>query len=368
MEPFWSPAHGDLAKRAQETARALESATDARQIVRRLGEALTGYVAPRSAGGSLDRVEVTSLCVIREALAERSALADTLFAMQGLGSYPITRFGSEDQKRDYLSPVASGRKVAAFAITEPEAGSDVAALRAQARRDGDGYLLDATKTFISNAGVADFYIVFAKTDPAAGGRGVSAFVVDADTPGLRTSPLALLGEHPIGQLELERCRVPACARLGEEGQGLKIAFATLDVFRPTVGAAACGMAARALGEALARVRSRVQFGRALAEHQGVQMTLAELATELDAARLLVYRAAGRIDAGERATREAAMAKLYATEAAQRIVDGALQLHGASGLVAGSPTERLYRDVRALRIYEGTSEIQRLVIARELLRS
>jgi acyl-CoA dehydrogenase len=330
VKPFWQERHFALRERALAVGRELESADEPHAIVRRLGGELAAYVAPAELGGALERVEVTSLCVIREALAERSALCDTLFAMQGLGSYPITQAGSTDLKRRFVATAASGRKVAAFAVTEPEAGSDVASLQMTARRDADGYVLLGEKTFISNAGLADYYVLFAKTDPAAGARGLSAFVVERGTPGLLPArPLTLLAEHPIGELSLDRCRVPADHLLGQEGDGMKLAMATLDLFRPTVGAAACGMARRALDEALARVRARHQFGRPIAELQGLQFALAEMATELDAARLLVYRAAAALDRGERATREAAMAKLFATEAAQRVIDMALQLHGAA---------------------------------------
>jgi acyl-CoA dehydrogenase len=282
--------------------------------------------------------------------------------MKGLGSYPITIAGDDTQKLRYVAEAAAGRKIAAFAITEPDAGSDVASLRARARRDGDRYLLDGHKTLISNAPIADFLVVFARVEPA----GITAFVVERGAPGLDTGGVQrLLGEHPIGEVALAGC--PA-ARLGDEGQGLAIALATLDVFRATVGAAACGMAARALEESVLRVRGRVQFGRPLVEQQAVQLMLADMATELDGARLLVYRAAWLHDQGAPAKRAAAQAKLAATEAAQRVVDRALQLHGGVGLLAGSPTERLYRDVRALRIYEGTSEIQRIVIARDLVKA
>ena len=323
-------------------ARELEATRDPRAIVARLGAAFAAEI---------ERAQIAELCTIREALAERSALADTLFAMQGLGSYPITLGGGP---RERVAEIAAGKKIAAFAITEPEAGSDVAAIATRASRDGDTWLLDGEKTFISNAGIADSYVIFAKTNES-----LSAFLVDAGAPGLSAEPMQLLAEHPIGTLRLSGCRARL---LGEAGAGLKIALGTLDVFRPTVGAAACGMARRALDEAVARVKARRQFGKPLAEFQGLQFILADMATELEAARLLVARAAA--EPGKRAS---AMAKLYATEAAQRIIDQALQLHGGAGLVAGSPTERLYRDIRALRIYEGTSEIQRIVIARDLLR-
>jgi acyl-CoA dehydrogenase len=323
-------------------ARELEHEHDPRVIVTKLGAAFAGEI---------ERAQVGELCAIREALAERSALVDTMFAMQGLGSYPITLAGGPKER---VREIAAGKKIAAFAITEPDAGSDVAGMSTRATKTGDGFTLDGEKTFISNAGIADSYVVFAKTNDS-----VSAFLADARTPGLSAEPIELLAEHPIGTLRLAGCRAQL---LGGEGQGLKLALGTLDVFRPTVGAAACGMARRALDEAIARVKSRRQFGKPLAEFQGLQFQLADMATELEAARLLVQQAAQ--NPGKRAS---AMAKLYATEAAQRIIDRALQLHGGAGLVAGSPTERLYRDIRALRIYEGTSEIQRIVIARDLLR-
>jgi len=292
-----------------------------------------------------------------------------MFAMQGLGSYPITLAGGEALKRRHLPRVVSGEAIAAFALTEPEAGSDVAALQTAARRDGDHYELDGVKTFISNAGLADFYVVFAKTNPDQGHKGISAFVVEPSMSGFVVErKLELIAPHPIGVVRFERCQVPRESLLGDEGQGFKIAMQTLDVFRATVAAAAVGMARRALDEALAYSRQRVQFGRPIAEFQGIQFKLGEMATELEAARLLVYRAAWKKDQGaERVTRESAMAKLYATEMAQRVIDQAVQIHGGNGVVKGFVVERLYREIRALRIYEGTSEIQKVVIARELLK-
>jgi alkylation response protein AidB-like acyl-CoA dehydrogenase len=309
------------------------------------------------------------VCVLREELARVSGLADTMFVMQGLGTGPLFLFGSGAQRADWVPRAARGDAVAAFALTEPEAGSDVGAMTTMARRDGADYVIDGQKTLISNAGLADVYCLFARTS-SAGRAGLSAFVVPAATPGLVVSErFAMLAAHPIGSLRLEGCRVPASARIGEEGDGFRIAMACLDRFRPTVGAAAVGFAERALEEAVARARSRRQFDRALAELQGVQFAIADMKTELDAARLLVRRAAAAVDAGAKdATRRSAMAKLYATEAAQRVVDASLQIQGGQGLVRGRPVEQLYREVRALRIYEGTSEIQRLVIAREVLRS
>ena len=313
-------------------------------------------------------LDVRTVCLLRETFARGSALADFAFAMQGLGSGPLSLFGTEAQRREYLPRVAAGQAIAAFALSEAEAGSDVGAMRTTARRDGGDYVLDGRKHWISNAGIADFYIVFCRL-PEGGDRSYAAFVVDADRPGLRVGErFAVTAPHPLGTLELAGCRVPAGALVGEAGRGLRVALATLDVFRPTVGAAALGLARRALDEALAHVRGREVFGQPLARHQLTQAKLADMATAVDASALLVYRAAWARDRGgvPRVTREAAMAKLFATEAAQRVVDDAVQLLGARGVLAGTPVERLYREVRALRIYEGTSEIQRLVIAGQVL--
>jgi acyl-CoA dehydrogenase len=315
------------------------------------------------------RMDVRSLCLIREKLAYSSALADLVFVMQGLGTYPISLAAPEHVRDFWLTRAAEGRAIAAFALTEEEAGSDVAALKTTARRDGDAYVIDGGKRFISNAGLADFYTVFARTGTRADGRAeLSAFVVGARMPGFRVRERTeMIAMHPIGEIEFKGCRVPAEDMVGREGDGFRLAMQTLDTFRASVGAAACGMAGRALDEAITYAKTRRQFGRPLAEHQLIQEKLADMMTELDAARLLVYRAAYLKDAGvERVTREASEAKLFATEAAGRIVDSALQIHGGTGLVRGSVVERLYRDVRALRIYEGTSEIQKLIIANQLL--
>jgi acyl-CoA dehydrogenase len=313
-------------------------------------------------------LDVRTLCLLRETFARGSALADFAFALQGLGSGPLSLFGTEAQRREYLPRVAAGQAIAAFALSEAEAGSDVAAMRTTAHRDGGDYVLDGRKSWISNAGIADFYVVFCRL-PEGGDRSYAAFVVDADRPGLRTVERCdVTAPHPLGTLELAGCRVPGGALIGEAGRGLRVALATLDVFRPTVGAAALGLARRALDEALAHVAQREVFGQLLAGHQLTQAKLADMATAVDASALLVYRAAWARDRGgaSRVTREAAMAKLFATEAAQRVVDDAVQLLGARGVLAGAPVERLYREVRALRIYEGTSEIQRLVIAGQVL--
>jgi acyl-CoA dehydrogenase len=327
-----------------------------------------GYTVPAAYGGRHDELDVRSLCLVREALAFRDALADFCFAMQGLGSGAISLFGTEALREHYLPGVAAGELIAAFALSEPEAGSDVAALETTAVPDGDDYVLDGTKTWISNGGLAGFYTVFARTGEAPGARGLTAFVVDADTPGLRvTERIPVIAPHPLATLELDGVRVPAAQRLGAPGEGFKVAMATLDVFRPTVGAAALGFARRAHDEALARVTERRLFGAPMAELPLVQSKLADMALGIDASALLVYRAAWAKDTGGgRVTREAAMAKLHATETAQRVVDDAVQLFGGHGVAAGGVPERLYREVRALRIYEGASEVQQLIIARAAL--
>ena len=322
------------------------------------------------------RFDTRSLCLIREALSYSSSLADLAFVMQGLGTYAISLAAPEHVRDFWLERAATGHAIAAFALTEPGVGSDIAAVQTTARYERDAesesefYLIDGRKRFISNAGLADFYTVFAKTGTRANGRAeVSAFVVSARMNGFRVSQRTLMiSPHPMGEIEFSNCRVPAEDMVGNAGDGLTLALQTLDTFRSSVGAAACGMARRALDEAIGYAKTRHQFGRPIAEHQLIQEKLADMATELDAARLLVYRAAYLKDAGvERITREASQAKLYATEAAGRIIDSALQIHGGAGLVRGSIIERLYRDVRALRIYEGTSEIQKLVIAGQLLK-
>lgn len=322
------------------------------------------------ATGETATLDVRALCVIREALSYSSSLSDLAFVMQGLGTYAISLAASEHIREFWLSRAASGKAIAAFALTEPDAGSDVAALQTTARRDADAYLIDGHKRFISNAGLADFYTVFARTGTRADGRAeLSAFVVGARMAGLEVRErMRLISPHPIGEIVFNHCRVPAENLLGDEGEGFRLAMRTLDTFRASVGAAACGMARRALDESLRYAKTRSQFGRPLAEHQLIQEKLALMATELDAARLLVYRAAYLKDTRlDQVTREASQAKLFATEAAGRIIDQAVQIHGGSGLLHGSIIERLYRDVRALRIYEGTSEIQKLIIAGQLLK-
>lgn len=355
---------GDWAERElkprPEPASDDDARTEARALLAAMGAA--GWFEPIRAG------DWRACCLAREALAAASPLADAVFALQGLGLVPLLHGGNDAMRERFVDAGVAGRAMGAFAMTEPEAGTDVAALATTARREGGDYVLDGRKVFISNAGIADWYNVFATTDPAAGGRGIGCFVVPAGTPGLRfVRPLVLSSPHPLGEIALEGCRVPATHRLAEEGKGFALGLKTLDRLRPTVGAAACGMAARALAEAIAHAKSRRQFGKPLAEFQLVQDKLARMATELTAARLLVYRAAHAADHGAaRITLEAAMAKAYATEAAQRIVDDAVQILGGAGVIASHPVDRLYRSVRALRIYEGTTEIQHLVIAGQLL--
>ena len=319
-------------------------------------------------GGLQERLDVRSLCLIRETLARHHALADFAFAMQGLGSGPICLFGTPEQQERFLPPVASGSALAAFALTEPGAGSDAAAIETSAVQDANGYLLNGEKTWISNGGIADRYVVFARTGGAAGARGLSAFIVPADTPGLSVAErLEVIAPHPLARLAFDDCRIPSDGLLGEEGQGFKIAMATLDVFRSTVGAAALGFARRALDEAIDHAQSRMISGAAIADLQIPQAKIADMATGIDAAALLIYRSAWTKDTGaERVTREASMAKLFATETAQKVIDEAVQLHGGLGVKKGVKVEELYRDIRALRIYEGASEVQKLVIARQTL--
>jgi acyl-CoA dehydrogenase len=343
-----------------------------RRLVRALGDA--GWlkaVVPAAYGGLHANFDVRTLCLARETLAYCDGLADFAFAMQGLGTGSITLAGSDDLKARYLPRVARGEAIAAFALSEPDAGSDVAAITTAATPDGpDHVLIDGEKTFISNGGIADHYVVFVRTGEGPGAKGLSAFVVDADTPGLTIAErIDVIAPHPLATLRFENCRVPLTQRVGGPGEGFKVAMATLDVFRSTVGAAALGFARRALDEALARASSRRLFGAPLGDLQLTQAALAEMATEVDAAALLVYRAAWTKDQGApRVTREAAMAKMYATEAAQGVIDKAMQIFGGLGVTKGVKVEELYREVRALRIYEGATEVQKVVIARDLLRT
>jgi acyl-CoA dehydrogenase len=378
---FLDERHLELRHRAQRFAQQVDledESADPRAVVARLAAAgLLEACVPKAYGGLREALELRDVVVVRAALGYRSSLVDTLFVMQGLGSYPVTLAGSEAQRRALLPGAAAGELLCAFAVTEPGAGSDVSALATTARREGDCWVLDGEKRFISNAGIADRYVVFARTGDdavsATGGtpsrhRSLSAFLVEADRPGLTATPMQLSAPHPIGALRLDGVRVPSDALVGQEGDGFKLAMATLDFFRTSVGAAAVGMAARARDEALARVKSRQQFGRPLADFQATQLALADMQVDIAASTLLVLSAAHRIDeSGQAAPMDASMAKLHATEAAQRVIDRAVQLFGGEGVVHGHIVERLYREVRALRIYEGTSEIQRLVIARALLR-
>jgi acyl-CoA dehydrogenase len=382
---FFDARHTALAERLTPASLAgLAGAHDAAAVARALGEPLGLYahLVPEALGGAPAGrptdprfVDVRSLVLIREALGQVSPLADAIFAVQGLGSYPIVLAGDEAQRRALLPDVLAGRRIGAFALTEPEAGSDVASLRTRARKDGDAWVLDGEKVLISNVPLAHHYVVFANAAPEKGRKGITAFLVERGAPGVTAEPLPMSVPHPIGRLRFDGCRVPAGALLGELGGGFRLAMETLDAFRISVGAAANGMAARALGEAIAHVTRRRQFGAPLADQQIVRAYLAEMATELDAARLLVARAARARDeealAGDRATTsrlstQAAMAKMFATEAAQRIIDRAVQLHGGMGVVEGTEVERLYREIRPLRIYEGTTEIQKLIIAKGLL--
>lgn len=314
--------------------------------------------------------DLRAICLIREALGAASPLADSVYALQGLGSRPLALGGLPELREAWLPKVESGEAMAAFAMTEPGAGSDVAGMSTRAVREGDDWVIDGSKHLISNAGIADFYSVFAVTDPTAGTRGISCFFVEADRPGVVFDRAQVMSSpHPLGALRFEGCRVPAGNLLGDEGAGFKLGMISLDRLRPTVAAAACGMARRALEEALAHARQREQFGQPLASFQLIQTKLARTAIDLDAARLLTYRAAWEKDQGaDRITREAAMCKAFATEAAQRAVDDAIQVIGGLGCLANHPVDRLYRSVRSLRIYEGTTEVQHLIVARDLLKA
>jgi acyl-CoA dehydrogenase len=370
---FFAPEHAALGRRLVAAAPAFEAleqpgahpdeASRDRAAASALGAAgLLELVVPASGAARLD---TRALCLAREMLGYASARADSILAVQGLGTHPIALAGSDDQ-RAMLGAFARGERIAAFALTEPEAGSDVAAIATRATATADGYRLDGDKLFISNLGIADHATVFATTDPALGGAGLAAFWVPLALPGVVVHPMAAIAPHPIGALELRGAVVPASARIGEAGQGMKLALRTLDAFRVSVGAAAVGMARRALDEALAFVTGRSQFGKRLADQPLVQAHLADMVVDLDAARLLVLRAAYQKDTtDERVTTEVSIAKLGATEAAQRVIDRAVQLFGGRGVMAGAVVEHLYRAIRPLRIYEGTSEIQRTIIGRAL---
>lgn len=371
--PFFDPSHAELADRVDGLARELAALphddVDAgcRARVRALGEA--GLLELTAPGPSVEgsTVDVRSLCICREHLGYRDALSDFAFAMQGLGAGALSFFGTDAQKQAWLPRTRSGEAIAAFALSEPRSGSDVAQIECRAEPDGDGYRLYGEKTWISNGGIADLYVVFARTG-GPGSRGLSAFAVPGDARGLEVvERLEVVAPHPLARLRFDGVKVGAESRIGEPGQGFKIAMSVLDVFRSTVGAAALGFARRALDEALQRASGRELFGAPLSNLQIVQAQLADMALDVDAAALLVYRAAWTKDQGaQRVTREAAMAKLHATEAAQRVIDTAVQIHGGDGVRSGHPVEQLYREIRALRIYEGASEVQKVVIARQAL--
>lgn len=375
--PFFDDSHralaGELDAWCDKNKTLLESHPSdidahCRALVKKLGaDGWLKHTTPRAYGGVQEELDVRSLCLVREKLAYRSGLADFAFAMEGLGSGPITQCGSEAQKKKYLTRAAKGEAIAAFAISEEGAGSDIAAMTTTAKKQGSGYVINGEKTWISNAGLADFYVVFARF-PEGGEKSFIALVVDVDNPGLKvTKRIEVIAPHPLGTVAFRECKVGEGALVGEAGKGLRVALGTLDIFRPTVGAAALGFARRALDEAVAHVKSRKAFGQPLADFQMTQARIAEMATAIDASALLIYRAAWARDRGAgRITREAAMAKLHATESAQQVIDDAVQLLGGRGVVKGAVVERLYREVRSLRIYEGTSEIQKLVIAGQVL--
>ncbi len=371
--PFFEDRHRTLAEgldtwAAKHLTGIDHSDTDqaCRDIVRALGDG--GWLMH---SGALDgQLDVRSLCLIRETLARHDGLADFVFAMQGLGTGAISLFGTDEQKNEWLSKTRAGVAISAFALTEPQSGSDVANSTMTAKRDGDDYVLNGEKTWISNGGIADVYTVFARTGEAPGAKGLSAFIVPADTAGLSVAErLDTIAPHPLATLKFEDCRVPASAMLGEAGAGFRIAMSVLDVFRSTVAAAALGFARRALDEAVARVTTRHVQGAPLADLQMVQGHIADMAVDVDASALLIYRAAWTKDSGApRVTREAAMAKLFATDRAQIVIDKAVQLHGGDGVRSGMKVESLYREIRALRIYEGASDVQRVIIARQTLGS
>jgi len=381
--PFFDDRHRTLARELDAWAAAhvadVHSAdvdADCRTLVRRLGEAgwLRHAVGGTAHGGAADVIDTRAICLLRETLARHNGLADFAFAMQGLGSGAISLAGDAAQRARYLPKVAAGQAIAAFALSEPQAGSDVAAMACAARADGDHYVLDGEKTWISNGGIADVYVVFARTHtpgeatPARGAKGIDAFIVEAGTPGFEIAErIEVIAPHPLARLKFTGCRIPASQRIGAPGEGFKIAMRTLDVFRTSVAAAALGFARRAMDEGLLRATTRPMFGGVLADFQLTQAKLAQMATTIDSAALLTYRAAWQRDQGRNVTREAAMAKMVATEGAQQVIDAAVQLWGGLGVTSGQMVERLYREIRALRIYEGATEVQQLIIARELLK-
>lgn len=375
--PFFTHHHGDLARTLDTWATQHVPHThghdvdaECRTLVRKLGASgwLRYAVAGTAYGGGEDSIDTRSICLIRETLARHSGLADFAFAMQGLGSGAISLAGTHEQKQRYLTRVVSGEAIAAFALSEPDAGSDVAAMQCSARVEGDHAVLNGSKTWISNGGIADFYVVFARTGEAPGARGISAFIVDADTPGFSIAErIDVIAPHPLATLRFTNCKVPLSQRVGAAGEGFKVAMRTLDVFRTSVAAASLGFARRALDEALHRATTRKMFNQTLADFQLTQAKLAQMATTIDSSALLTYRAAWQRDQGRSVTREAAMAKMAATEGAQQVIDAAVQIWGGMGVVSGHIVERLYREIRSLRIYEGATEVQQLIIAKDLLR-
>jgi acyl-CoA dehydrogenase len=376
--PFFEPRHKELVTELERWAgshltdkQGHDIDAACRQLVRQLGEGgwLKYAIAGTAYGAFADTIDTRAICLIRETFAKHSGLADFAFAMQGLGSGAISLFGTSQQKETYLPRVANGDAIAAFALSELDAGSDVAALQCEARRDGDAYILSGEKTWISNGGTADFYIVFARTGEAAGSRGITAFVVDAAMSGFEIAErIEVVAPHPLARLKFNDCRISSAQQLGAPGQGFKVAMSTLDVFRTSVAAAALGFARRAMEEGLRRATSRKMFGQTLGDFQLTQAKLAGMATEIDAAALLTYRAAWLRDQGRPVTVEAAMAKMTATETAQRVIDAAVQIFGALGVVSGQTVERLYREIRPLRIYEGATEVQQLIIARGVIKA
>jgi len=381
--PFFDDSHRALARELDAWAteriphdHGPDVDAECRALVKLLG---AGGWLRHAVGTPTDRnaIDTRAICLIRETLARHSGLADFAFAMQGLGSGAISLQGTPEQQERYLARVARGEAIAAFALSEPEAGSDVAAMQCSARIEGDHAVLNGEKTWISNGGIADFYVVFARSGegdasgqsgPVRGARGISAFIVDADTPGLEIAErIEVIAPHPLARLRFTDCRVPLTQRIGAAGEGFKVAMRTLDVFRTSVAAAALGFARHAMSEALQRAATRKMFNQVLGDFQLTQARLAQMATTIDSSALLVYRAAWQRDQGRNVTREAAMAKLAATEGAQQVIDGAVQIFGGQGVVSGEPVERLYREIRALRIYEGATEVQQLIIGRELLK-
>jgi alkylation response protein AidB-like acyl-CoA dehydrogenase len=375
--PFFNPQHAQLARDLDQWASDHIAQThshdvdaECKALVKSLGRAgwLKYAIAGSAYGAASEVMDTRSICIIRETLARHSGLADFAFAMQGLGSGAISLAGSPEQQKRYLAKVAKGEAIAAFALSEPDAGSDVAAMQCTAKVEDGFAILNGCKTWISNGGIADFYLVFARSGEAQGARGISAFIVDADTPGLSIAErIEVIAPHPLATLRFTDCRVPLSQRIGAPGEGFKVAMRTLDVFRTSVAAASLGFARRAFDEALQRATSRKMFNQTLADFQLTQAKLAQMATTIDASALLTYRAAWLRDQGQSVTKEAAMAKMTATEGAQQVIDAAVQIWGGMGVVSGHIVERLYREIRSLRIYEGATEVQQLIIARELLK-